>query len=150
MGSSKDVMEVFAERDIRHQFSEYDGWKVAPVAGAQPAGRFFRVTRNKWAGDEMVFIAVSFDPVPREEFVSVLDTLPHGQGPRTKKYLLTPQAADTSEVPPHIRILRMNAFAFAEGNLVWLTKKKNAKKFVCEQAVAPGESPGDTPGKQVV
>jgi hypothetical protein len=149
MGSQKDVMEVFAERDIRQIFSGYDGWTVAPVAGAQPAGRFFKVSRSKWAGDEVVFIAVSFDPVPKEEFVSVLDTLPNGQGPRIKKYLLTPQAADTSEIPPHIRILRMNAFAFAQGNLVWLTKKKNAKKFVCEQAVATGESSGNSPGKQV-
>jgi hypothetical protein len=149
MGSQKDVMELFAERDIRQLFSGNDGWTVAPVAGAQPAGRFFKVSRSKWAGDEVVFIAVSFDPVPKEEFVSVLDTLPNGQGPRIKKYLLTPQAADTSEIPPHIRILRMNAFAFAQGNLVWLTKKKNAKKFVCEQAVVTGESSGDSPGKQV-
>jgi len=149
MGSQKDVMEVFAERDIRQQFSGYDGWKIAPVAGTNPAGRFFKVSRSRWAGDEVVFIAVSFDPVPKEEVVSVLDTIPGGQGPRIKKYLLTPQAADTSEIPPHIRILLMNAFAFAEGNLVWLTKKKNAKKFICELAVATGESSNDTPGKQV-
>jgi hypothetical protein len=149
MGSLRDVMEVFAERDIRQLFSEYDGWKVAPVAGAQPAGRFFKVSRSRWAGDEVIFIAVSFDPVLKEEFISVLDTIPGGQGSRTKKYLLTPQAADTSEIPPHIRILRMNAFAFAEGNLVWLTKKKNAKKIICEQAVATGESSNETPGEQV-
>ena len=149
MGSQKDVMEVFAERDIRQQFSGYDGWKVAPVAGAQPTGRFFRVSRSRWAGDEVAFIAISFDPVPKEEFVSVLDTIPGGQGSRTKKYLLTPQAADTSEIPPHIRILRMNAFAFAEGNLVWLTKKKNAKKFVPVQTAAACELSGETPGKQV-
>jgi len=149
MGSQKDVMEVFAERDIRQQFSGYDGWKVAPVAGTNPAGRFFKVFRSRWAGDEVVFIAVSFDPVPKEEFASVLDTIPVGQGSRTKKYLLTPQATDTSEIPPHIRILWMNAFAFADGNLVWLTKKKNAKKFICEQAVATGESSGNSPEKEV-
>ena len=136
MGSPKDVLVVTAERDIRHLFSEYEGWKVAPVTGAQPAGRFFRVTRNKWAGDEMVFIAVSFDPVPKEEFVSILDTLPNGQGPRTKKYLLTPQATNTSGIPPHIKILPMNTYAFDRGELVWLTKKKNAKRCVKEPAAA--------------
>ena len=149
MGSSKDIMKSFAERDIRQQFSEYDGWKFAPVAGAEPAGHFFRVSRDRWGGEEVAFIAVSFDSRPKGEICNILDTLPDSQGSKTKKYLLTPQAADTSGVPPHVRILRMNAFAFAEGNLVWLTRKKNAKKFVCEQAVATGESSGDTPGKQV-
>jgi hypothetical protein len=136
MGSSKDVMELFAERDIRQVFSEYDGWKVAPVTGAQPAGRFFRVSRSKWAGEEVAFIAVSFDLMPNEEIVSTLNTLSDGRVSLTKKYLLTPQAADTSDIPPHIRILRMNAFAFAEGRLVWLTKKKNAKSIFLEPAVA--------------
>jgi hypothetical protein len=136
MGSSKDVMELFAERDIRQVFSAYDGWKVAPVAGAQPAGRFFRAFRSKWAGDEVAFIAVSFNSAPKEDFFGLLDTLADGQGSKIKKYLLTPQATDASDVPPHIRILRMNAFAFAEGRLVWLTKKKNAKRIFFEPAVA--------------
>jgi hypothetical protein len=136
MGSSKDVMELFAERDIRQVFSEYDGWNVMQVTGSLPAGCFYRVTRNKWAGTEIVFIAVSFDRVPKEEIISTLNTLPDGLGSRTKKVLLTPQAADTSGVPPHIRILRMNAFAFAEGRLVWLTKKKNAKSVCSEPTVA--------------
>ncbi|MCK9581433.1 MAG: hypothetical protein M0Q92_13430 [Methanoregula sp.] len=129
MGSSKDVMEVFAERDIHQLFSEYDGWNVATVAGTKPAGRFYRITRGKWVGVETAFIAASFDMVPREELISTLNALPDGQGSLTKKYLLTPQAADTSDVPPHIRILRMNAFAFSEGKLIWLTKKKNAISY---------------------
>jgi hypothetical protein len=136
MGSSKDVMELFAERDIHQVFSEYDGWKVAPVTGTQPAGRFFRVSRSKWAGEEVAFIAVSFDLMPNEKIVSTLNTLSDGRVSLTKKYLLTPQAADASDIPPHIRILRMNAFAFAEGRLVWLTKKKNAKSINSEPAVA--------------
>ena len=150
MGSSKDVMELFAERDICQLFSEYDGWKVVPVTGSQPAGHFYQIIRGKWAGEEVALIGVSFDPVPEEEFVSILDTITNGQGFRTKKYLLTPQATDTSDVPPHIRILRMNAFAFSEGNLVWLTKKMNAKKFVSAQAVVACEPSGDTPVNQVV
>jgi hypothetical protein len=136
MGSSKDVMEVFAERDIRQLFSGYDGWTVAPVEGTKPAGRFFKITRGKWSGVETAFIAASFDQVPQDDFISILDTLADGQGTRTKKFLLTPQAANTSAVPPHIRILLMNAFAFSEGRLVWITKKKNAKIFAPEQAVA--------------
>lgn len=136
MGSSKDVMELFAERDIRRVFSVYDGWNVTPVTASPYAGRFFRVSRNKWVGEEVAFIAVSFDRTPDEDLINALDTLPNGQGSKTKKYLLTPQAADTSAIPPHVRILLMNAFAFTEGKLVWLTKKKNARTFSTELPVA--------------
>jgi hypothetical protein len=135
MGSTKDVMELFAERTIRQLFSEYDGWNIAPVTGVLPAGHFYQITRGKWGGEETAFIAVAFDPVPREDIFSTLDRLSGGRGSRTKKYLLVPQATDTSGVPPHVRILLMNEYAFSEGILVWLTKKKNAKKLVLEQAV---------------
>lgn len=126
MGSSKDIMDLFAERDIRQLFSEYDGWRVTSISTPRSAGRFYRISRTRWPDEEVAFIAVSFDPVPQEEFIRALDLLPDGHGSRTKKYLLTPQAADTSSVPPHIPILMMNAFAFTGGELIWLTKKKNA------------------------
>ncbi|WP_424025688.1 hypothetical protein [Methanoregula sp.] len=136
MGSTKDVMELFAERDIRHMLPEYDGWRIERVPGSRTPGCFYRISRSKGAGTEIGFIALSLDPVPKEELINTLDLLPDDQGSLTKKYLLTPQATDTSGIPPHVRVLLMNAFAFAEGKLVWLTKKKNAKRIVQEQAVA--------------
>ena len=136
MGSPRDVMGLFAERDIRHMLPEYDGWRIEQVQGSRTPGYFYRVSRSKWVGTEIAFIAVSYDPVPKEELISTLDSLPDGHGSRTKKYLLMPQATDTSGIPPHIHVLLMTSFAFTEGKLVWVTKKKNAKKFVMEQAVA--------------
>ncbi len=136
MGSPKDVMDLFAERDIRRMLPEYDGWRVEKVRGFRAPGCFYRISRSKWVGTETAFIAVSLDPVPKEELIGALDSLPDGQGSLTTKYLLTPQATDTSGVPPHVRVLLMTAFAFAEGKLVWLTKKKNARKFVMELPVA--------------
>jgi len=135
MGSPKDVMELFAERDIRQMLPEYDGWTIERVQGSQVPGCFYRISRSKWVGTEIGFIAVSLDLEPKEELISALDSLPDGRGSRTKKYLLTPQATDTSGIPPHIHVLLMTAFAFADGNLVWLTKKKNARKFVMELPV---------------
>jgi hypothetical protein len=144
MGSSKDVMELFAERDIRQYFSEYEGWKIEPMAGFAPEGRLYRTTRGRWAGVETVYIAVSFDPVPQEEFINAFSTLPDGRNPLTRKYLLTPQATDTSVVPPHIRILLMNAFAFSGGNLVWLTKKKNAAHYFPEESAPAAKTAEET------
>lgn len=135
MGSMKDVLELFAERDLRHFFSEYEGWTITPVTSALTSGGLYRITRGKWVGEEVVFIAVSFDQIVKDETIAALDTMPNGnKTARTKKYLITPQATNTNAVPPHVRLLLMSAFAFAEGRLVWLTKKKNAKRFACEQA----------------
>lgn len=135
MGSMKDVLEVFAERDLRHFFSEFDGWKITPVNSALTSGGVYRITRGSWGREEVAYVAVSFDKAVGPEAIAALDIQPNGsRTTRTKKYLLTPQAAGTDCVPPHIRILLMNAFAFSEGNLVWLTKKKNARRFVCEPA----------------
>ena len=134
MGSQRDVMNLFAERDIRQVFSSYDGWKVAPVAGLPSAQRVYRAERGNWGREEVAFISISFDPVPRDEAINALDIVPNGQRPHPKKYLLTPQAADTSLVPPHIRVLPMHAFAYAQGQLVWLTRKKNARGGFLEEA----------------
>lgn len=130
MGSQKDVMELFAQRDIRQMLPEYEGWGIEKVKGPGLPGIFFRISRSRWTGTEIAFIAVSLDPVPKEDIISALDSLPNGSGSLTKKYLLTPQATDTRTVPPHVKVLPMTAFAFAEGNLIWLTRKKNAMRFV--------------------
>ena len=136
MGSEKDVMELFAERDIRHMLPEYEGWKINRVQRPRAPGCFYRISRSRWAGTEVAFIAVSLDPVPKEALIIALDSLYEGHRSLTTKYLLTPQATDTSGIPPHIRVLLMTAFAFEGGELVWLTKKKHARRCVPESAAA--------------
>ena len=133
----KDVLEVFAERDLRHFFSEYEGWSIAPVNTTLASGGLYRISRGKWGGEEVAYVAVSFDKIVGQEAIAALDIQPNGsRTARTKKYLLTPQASGTACVTPHVRILLMNAFAFSDGSLVWLTKKKNAKRFATEPAAA--------------
>ena len=129
MGSTKDVLELFAERDIRQRFSGFDGWAVTPLNGKRSDAYFYKITRGKWGGVEEAYIAVSFSHEPDEGVISALDQLVNGPLTRPKKYLLTPQGTDTSYVPPHIRVLPMNAFAYAGGELIWLTRKKNARQF---------------------
>jgi len=144
MGSLKDVMSTFAERDIHQQFSEFDGWNIAPINGVQSPVALFRASRNRLYYDEVGFIAVSFDQVPQNECITALDALPSSRGSRVKKFLLTPQATDTSVVPPHVQVLLMKVFAFVDGELVWLTKKKNARQYACA-IVAPAPEPVTTP-----
>jgi hypothetical protein len=137
-------MELFAERDLRHMLPQYDGWTIEKVQGCKTPGIFYRVSRSKWVGTEVAFIAVSLDEVPTDEMINALDLLPDGRRSLTKKYLLTPQATDTSCLPPHVRVLLMTAFAFVDGDLVWLTKKKNARQYTCAPA-APAPEPVAAP-----
>ena len=141
---SKDVMTTFAERDLRQYFSEFDGWNCAPITGVQSPVGLYRASRNRSYREEVAFIVVSFDPIPENECITALDALPSSRGSRVKKFLLTPQATDTSLVPPHVQVLLMKAFAFADGDLVWLTKKKNARQYPCAPA-APAPEPVTTP-----
>ena len=133
MGSTKDVMELFAERDIRQHFSPYDGWTIAPVNGSQSGNYLYKATRGRWVGVETAYIAVSLGRTAGDEVIGALDTLPVEPRSKTKKFILAPQAADTSAVPPHMKVLIMSAFAFAGKDLVWLTKKKNAQEVVRKQ-----------------
>ncbi len=144
MGSQKDVMTTFAERDIRQQFSEFDGWNIAPINGVQSSVTLFRASRNRTYHEEVAFIAVSFDQVPENECFTALDALPTSRGSRVKKFLLTPQATDISFLPPHIQVLLMKAFALVDGDLVWLTKKKNARQYLATPA-APSPGPSTAP-----
>jgi len=132
MGSQKDVMILFAERDINQIFPEREGWKITQLNTALSTGGVYRLSRYNRGGYETVFIKVSFEQTPNENSVNALDELSDGKSSRIAKYILTPQGTDNSGMPVHIRTLPMSAFAFAEGNLVWLTKKKNAKKFPAE------------------
>jgi hypothetical protein len=135
MGSPKDVMELFAERDIHQLFSVFDKWSISPVPASRSPGFYYRASKSLWEGNEIALIGVSFDPESLEESVLALDTLADDQGKRIKKYLLVPQATNTSEVPPHVRVLHMTEFSYVGDNLVWLTNKKNAKK------ISPPEHP---------
>lgn len=137
MGSQKDIMTTFAERDLRQRFSPFDGWNIAPVNGVQTTACLYRASRNRIYHEEIAFISVSFEQEPLDEAIAALESLPSTRGSRVKKYLLTPQAADTGAVPPHVSVIPMSVFAFVDGNLVWLTKKKNARQYITEPAPKP-------------
>jgi microcompartment protein CcmK/EutM len=77
---------------------------------------------------ETVALAVSYDEEPS---TLSLETVAATINKKTLKgkYLLVPQAADVSAAPKEIKVISMNSFGFVDGNLVWLTKKKNARHY---------------------
>jgi hypothetical protein len=77
-----------------------------------------------------VALAVSFDEEPSVTSLAAMAAGHTGRNALKAQYLLVPKAADVTAVPKGIQIISMNAFGFVEGELVWLTKKKNAKHYV--------------------
>ena len=65
MGSQKDTMVLFAERDIHRFFSEFDGWKTTPLNLSRSNGSLYRLSRYKYGGDEVALVAVSLDSITK-------------------------------------------------------------------------------------
>ncbi|MEN6395989.1 MAG: hypothetical protein ABFC78_05850 [Methanoregula sp.] len=82
---------------------------------------------------EQVALVVSYDEEPSTlSLEAVAATI--NKKTLTGKYLLVSQAADVSTIPKEIKIISMSSFGFVDGNLVWLTKKKNARHYPREEA----------------
>ena len=129
MGSAQDIMKTFAEMDIHAVFSEKDGWTCTRIAGTNTSGILYQLYRDVHWKNETAVLYAMFDTATITEGIRQLAAV-NGAGHKTvQKYLLVPQNTDLSAVPKEIRVLFMHAYGFAEGRLVWLTKKKNAVRY---------------------
>ncbi len=131
MGSVHDIMEIFALRDIRSIFSEFDGWVSKPLATGN-GHHAYKITRNSpgfYGKEQNVYLQVSFDFRPPPECISNLAMLGSEDRNRKGMFLLVPRGADISDVPPSVKIFPMTSFGFKNGQLRWLSKKKNVVDY---------------------
>lgn len=130
MGSAQDIMQTFADKEIRAHFSSFDGWVCQKAQSPATRDTVFLITRNVRGKKETVGVELSFDEDPSATALLAVSAGYKGRQALKGLYLLTPQAADVSNVPDGIKVLSMNAFGFVDGRLIWLTKKKGAKHYV--------------------
>ncbi|MFA5331893.1 MAG: hypothetical protein WC342_05900 [Methanoregula sp.] len=90
---------------------------------------------------EMVALAVSYDEEPSVLAVDTVAATLNGNRAYKGSYLLVPKDANTAAIPKEIRVLYMESFGFVEGNLTWLTKKKNAKHYPQPEPSVPARIP---------
>lgn len=137
MGSAQDIMQVFAQKDLRTHFPDEKGWKYNPAPYGQKKDILFRVSRHIRRENQYAFMAMSFEPKVPDDLITALKKIPL-EGPSFQGYsILVPQNTDVSRVPDDVEIIFMKAFGIVDGRLSWLTKKKNAVRYaVMEQAVA--------------
>ncbi|MDD1701969.1 MAG: hypothetical protein LUQ31_03170 [Methanoregula sp.] len=140
MGSAQDVMQTFAQKEIRAHFRDFDGWECRQVPSPRARDMACILTREVRGRKEIVALAVSYDEEPSLIAVDTVAAPLKGNRAFKGKYLIVPKDANVSAVPGDIRILYMEAFGFVEGTLLWLTKKKNVKHYSQpeEQAAARG------------
>lgn len=134
MGFSEDVMRGFVSKEIRMRFPHSEGWDLQQVKSGGIDGFDYKVSRNYKGKRQYALISASFDQKPAPPEVPVPRVSPSDRNISVGSFLLVPQGADTSGVPSHTRVMVMNSYGFIGNELVWLTKKKNAKAYPMEVA----------------
>ena len=129
MGSISDTMHVFEMRDLNHLLPAQDGWERKEQVSSG-CGTLYRYSRAIWNRREQALVLVSYESVvPADTIGAVFGQ--NENGLRNSRYfLLVPQGADVSGVQPPVQVHFMPGFGFRDEKLVWLTKKKNAKKVI--------------------
>lgn len=137
MGSTHDVMQTFAQKEIRAHFQDCDGWECREVASPTEDMTCI-LTREIRGRKEIIALAVSYNEEPSLLAVdSAAAPVAKNRGYKGR-CLLVPKAAIVSAIPKEIRVMYMESFGFIEGNLTWLTKKKNVKHYPQPEQVASG------------
>ncbi len=132
MGSAHDIMQTYATKDLHAQFPDYDGWTWAILPAANSGSVMYRVTRYYHHRQQEAILAVSIEARPSAGCVSALLSVDADN--QAVRYLLVPQGADVSGVPAGIGIFTMTAFGFSGGKLAWLSKKKNAMRYLPKES----------------
>jgi len=138
MGVATDTMQTFATKEIRSCFRESDGWECRQEPSPVPGAMTFVLSREIRGKKQIIPLAVSYELAP------TLFPLEHLVGTMkakrlTGKCMLVPKGADVTALPGDIRVLFMESFGFVDERLVWLTKKKNAKQYLRQDAPATAE-----------
>jgi hypothetical protein len=112
-----DIMYHVEEREIRGRYPSLDGWAITRLFPKDPSDPHFQVSRRNGQVRETIAVYASYDPVPS------LGAPADGR----KRVVLVPSGADRSRLDPGVGVITMASFGFSGKDLIWQTKKKNAK-----------------------
>jgi len=125
MGSISDTMHGFERKELNQVFPVSEGWKESSPRGS---GNTYTFTRDLWVGNEQVTVVSLYTPLVRgEEIADLRARYANGAG-KSRLAILVPDGSDYSAVPKDIVVITMASFGYESGKIVWLTKKKNAKR----------------------
>lgn len=130
MGFSQDIMYDMAMKDIMAVFPEHEGWQRKQVLKGKTNERGFSFSRRIQGRVESGIAWVSFSrgltPEISAGFFEENEKVPG----RMQKVLLVPRSTQVPALSPDIRVMEMKSFGFdGDGQLVWLTRKKNGMMY---------------------
>jgi hypothetical protein len=115
-----DIMYNVEEREIKGKYPSLDGWSITRLYPKNPADPHFQVSRRNGQVREIISVYASYD------LKSSLEAPSDGK----KKVILVPSGADLSGLDPGVQAIPMTSFGFSGKDLIWQTKKKNAKTII--------------------
>ncbi|MDD1694907.1 MAG: hypothetical protein LUQ71_09305 [Methanoregula sp.] len=138
MGFSSDIMHDFAAKEIRNIYSSYDGWKTTNRQLGNGYDTIVVLERRNGGHRDCVKVLVSFNrslPSPLPEELTTTERSSDGTVTRSEYAVMVPANADTSSVPPGVKIYPMRSFVFEGKELTWV------KKPVRKNEIAPVKVP---------
>ena len=128
MGSAHDIMQTFAEKEIRAHFKECDGWNSRQVPSPYVRDMTCILSREVRGRKETLALAVSYDEEPSTLSLEAV-TASVNRKSLNGQYLIVPKAANVSVIPKTVQVISMESFGFVDDRLVWLSRKKNVKRY---------------------
>ncbi len=102
------------------------------MAGTNTSVTIYTFSRDLWVGSEKVTVISMYSQVVSGEEIANLRSRYSTGTVKHRIAIMVPDGCDLSSVPEDIRVITMSSFGYDAGKLVWLTKKKNAKKFTSD------------------
>jgi hypothetical protein len=122
MGSERDVIYSYAERDLRRKFPSVDGWQIQRETRSQGYSPDYVISR-KWRGlSQYVLASVMLKSRFQQSDVDALAapfSPENSCGSFSGKMVLVPSGADSSLIPEDIDIMEMRGFSCDGGAVVW-------------------------------
>jgi len=138
MGKNNDIMNEFAQQELKRVYSTYDGWKMTPQATGSGYDTLVKLERMDQGHRDIVKVLVTFNkemPAKLVEELNKKEKTTDGSVPRYDAAVIAPANANTSVLPAGMKIFTMNSFAFKGNELTWV-KKKVAKNPVPAAKIA--------------
>jgi hypothetical protein len=121
-----DIMYNVEEREIKRRYSSSDGWNITRLYPKNPADPHFQVSRRNGQVREVISVYASYDLKPS------LESPADGK----RRAILVPSGADLGGLEPGVRSIPMTSYGFSGKDLIWQTKKKNAKTVIISSVSA--------------
>ncbi len=133
MGSSRDIMQTYAEKEVRAHFKKFDGWECRQVPSPYIRDMTCIISREVRGRKETVALEVSYDEKPSTLSLQAVAASLNKKS-LNGQYLIVPKASNVSAIPKPVQVIFMESFGYVDDRLVWLSRKKNAKRYPQSEA----------------